>query len=442
MSSIFTQNFNVLMANKVHDFADVGANSYLPQAKQMYSYMVLGRQLPWNSGTEVAPNPPSISNDNQNACFRHGIYAKLIKYENSSLVVPRNDWTSGTVYNAYPSTTNFYVVNSELQVFKCLSNNNGSLSTDEPKLSLSTTSLEEPYFETYDGYKWKYLYTISAQQKQRFMDTDWMPVSVNQFVSAAAIPGSIDIVNITNSGNNYTEGSLQNIITVSGDGSGAILKANVVNGQVTDIIIQERGVNYTEASLTFNDVAGGIGSSASANVVISPTLGHGFDPVFELNASSVMFNVEFDGSENGYFPTSNDYREAFVVLNPYEYGTTNLATDEHYELYSKIKTSPGLGDFNNDEFIFQGNTFEESTYKASVISFDEINNILYVNDVKGSLQLNQAIKGYTSGAIRVATSATDPTMKLYSGKVLYISDKVPVSRDINQTDRIRIILSF
>jgi hypothetical protein len=33
-------------------------------------------------------------------------------------------------------------------------------------------------------------------------------------------------------------------------------------------------------------------------------------------------------------------------------------------------------------------------------------------------------------------------MDLYSGKVLYIADKLPITRDTDQTERIRFILSF
>ena len=442
MSSQFTKNFSVQLAKSVLDLADVGANSYLPPNRQIYNYVVLGKELPWNSGTEVVPTP-GITEDDINDCFRVGIYAKQIKYENASLVVARNDWTSNTVYNTYQSNSNFYVLNSSSQVFKCLSNNGGVVSTDEPQLTLSTTSLEEPYFRTSDGYKWKYLYTISSKQKQRFMDENWMPVSTNPFVAASAVPGSIDIINITNSGNNYTDGTLQDIITITGDGTGATAKANVQGGHIVDIVVQERGQNYTTATISINDVPGGIGSSATANVSISPVLGHGNNPAYELGASTIVYNVEFDGTETENFPADNDFRQAFVVTNPLlNDGTNSLATGNSYTLYTKIKTSPGLGDFNNDEKVFQGTTFETSTFKADVISFDEVNNYLYVNNVQGTLTTNQAIKGYNSGSIRVATSETPPTLKLYSGKVIYISDKTAVSRDPNQTDRIRLILSF
>jgi hypothetical protein len=442
MSSLFTNNFKILLAKQVQNLTDVAANDYLSADRKSYVYVILGKQLPWNTGTEIPPTPGTTDVDFYDL-YKRGIFAKQVSFENSSLVVQRNNWTANTVYNTYQSNTNFYIVNSKDQVFKCLSNvSTGTTSTDEPELTLSTTSLEEPYSQTADGYKWKYLYTISSSQKQKFMDSEWMPVYSNKFVKAAAIPTSIDIVTITNSGNNYTDGPTQDIISIVGDGTGAVLRANVVSGKVTDIIIQNRGTDYTTANLVFTDITGGVGSGASATVSIAPHDGHGYDPVFELGASTVMFNVEFDGDETGLFPVDNEFREIFAVINPYEDGTTELATDKSYTLYTKIKTSPGLGDFSVDEKVFQGTTFAEATFTADVISFDEIENQLYINNISGTLTENAALKGLTSGSIRVATAKTNPTLHLYSGKVLYISDKLPVNRDSAQTDRIRFIISF
>jgi len=58
------------------------------------------------------------------------------------------------------------------------------------------------------------------------------------------------------------------------------------------------------------------------------------------------------------------------------------------------------------------------------------------------LATNEPIKGQSSGSIRVAINKTDPSLELYSGKVLYVSDKTPITRDADQIDRIRFILSF
>jgi hypothetical protein len=155
-----------------------------------------------------------------------------------------------------------------------------------------------------------------------------------------------------------------------------------------------------------------------------------------------MFNVEFDGEEGGVIPVDNDFREIVLVQNPYLNGTTTLASANGYSLYTKVKVSPGIGDFNSDEIIFQGATFSEATFTGEVISFDTVENFLYLNNVRGTIATNQAIKGFSTGSIRVVNDVTQPTLDLYSGKVLYIADKLPITRDIDQTERVRFILSF
>jgi len=441
MSTLITKNFKTLLAKQVYNLMEIGANSYLPTERKSYVYAFLGRQLPWNSGVESPPTPTEDITSINNY-YKMGIFAKQVSLEDTSLVVQRINWSNNSIYNTYTSNSNFYVLNSKDQVFKCLFNNFDAPSLDEPDLTLSTTSLEEPYVLTSDGYKWKYLYTLTSSQKQKFLTTEWMPVTVNKFVRAAARPGSIDVVTVTNSGNNYVNGTTQNIVILTGDGTGAILKANVESGKVQDIVIQDRGSGYTYANLTFQDVTGGVGRSAEAVVSIAPHDGHGYDPVYELGASTLMFNVEYEESESNILPTNNDFRQVVLVNNPYLSGTETLAKGPSYTLYTKIKVSTGVGDFNVDEIVYQGTTYETRTFSAEVISFDVDNNLLYVNNLRGNLELNKAIKGLTSGAIRVAGSSTLPTLDLYSGKILYIANKLPISRDPSQTERIRFILSF
>ena len=446
MSSIITNNFSTLIAQQFVNLLDVGANSYLPLNRKSYVFAAIGKQTPWGT-TDTPPETPGQSTRDLIAYHDRAIVAKRLSLENASFVVPRHNWTSGNTYSRYgcticPIGTPFYVLNRKGQVFKCLDNNNNSPSTSEPELFLSTTSLEEPYFITSDGYKWKYLYTLSSNQQQKFLNDEWMPVTYNRFVRASSINRSIDIVRITNSGNNYVDGPTQDIITIDGDGRNAALKANVVNGSVVGIVIQNRGQDYTKANLTFTDVEGGIGTGAAASVVLSPQNGHGYDPVEELYANTVLFNVDFDGSVNGLFPAENEYREVSLITNPLVYNTETLASEDLYTFYSKITVSPGVGDYNNDEIIIQGESLQAATFSAEVISFDEVTNIIYVNNIKGTFNPNQPVKGLTSGAIRIGVNSNPPTIKLYSGKILFVSDKVPVVRDPDQTDRIRFILSF
>jgi hypothetical protein len=155
-----------------------------------------------------------------------------------------------------------------------------------------------------------------------------------------------------------------------------------------------------------------------------------------------MFNVDFEGSVGGLFPTENEFREVTLLSNPLFRDTQTLASGDFYEMYNEILVSPGVGDYNNDEIIIQGENLEDATFSAEVISFDENTNIIYVNNLRGKFSPNQPIKGLTSGAIRIAINSTPPDLDLYSGKTLFVSNKVPVTRDPDQTDRIRFILSF
>ena len=440
METLITKNFKVYSTKQFLNLVDTTANAYLPTDRQTYIYAVLGKQLPWDTIDSVeVPPVPTTSIADYIKCYKQSIYARQLTLNNVSLVVPRINWTYGTVYNTYNSDTNFYVLTSNSQVFKCLDNNGGASVNDEPTITLSSTSLEEPYLKTGDGYKWKYMYTIPNAIKQKFMDLDWMPVIINKFVKANAVAGSIDIVDIINSGNNYINGSTRDIFTVTGDGSGAVIKAVVENNKIVDTIVQDRGSNYTNATITINDDTG-----FGANVIaqISPIDGHGYDPIYELGASTVMINIDFDGNENGFFPTDNDFRQMLLLANPYKYGTETYATDSSYTTYTKIHTSAGLGDFSADEKIFQGASLDTATFTADVISFDTVENNIYVNNIVGNLVLNQQISGNNSKSTRVAVTVTNPTLQPYSGKIIYIANKLPVSRHDQQVDRIRFIVSF
>ena len=442
MPSIITKNFSTELAQDFTFLFDIGANDYLPQDKKSFIFAVLGKQIPWNAGVEVVPTPTqSIPGVVQ--CWDNAIVAKRMSLNDVSYVVPRRNWTSNTRYYTYDSgNANYYVLNSRDQIFKCLDNNGGANSTDEPQLFLSSTSLEEPYFQTTDRYKWKYMYTLNTAQKERFLTSDWMPVTYNKFVRAAALNRSIDIVKVTNTGNNYVNGSTQAIISINGDGTGAVLRANVSNGRVQNVIVQNRGLNYTKANVIFTDITGGNGSNAAATISLAPQNGHGYDPVEELSANTIMLNVDFAGSESGDFPAENEFRQISLVKNPYSFETSTLASGQLYNVYTKINVSPGIGNFNNDEYVYQGDTIENATFSAQVISFDELTNNLFLNNILGAFQPNVTIKGNLSGAIRVGVSKIDPELQLYSGKTLMIINQQPLTRDPDQTDRIKFILSF
>ena len=126
MSTIITTNFSTEIAQQFYNLMDVSANDYLPDDRKSYLYCAVGRELPWNDGQEIEPTPGQSTRDFIRY-YDEGIVAKRLTLNDVSFVIPRIDWTSNTAYAQYgctacPINTNFYVLNSKRQVFKCLDN--------------------------------------------------------------------------------------------------------------------------------------------------------------------------------------------------------------------------------------------------------------------------------------------------------------------------------
>ena len=171
--------------------------------------MFAAKSTPWSNESVPDQACNSIQEITYNT-FDEIIFAKYIPANNVINMAPRHDWVTGTVYAAYDdqdvllSTKNFYVVTSEngnYNVWKCLSNNNGSPSTTQPLYSQTADNAE--YYATADGYQWKYLYTISYSEYASFTTASYIPVIPNANVAYFAANGGIESMLVTTGGNNY-----------------------------------------------------------------------------------------------------------------------------------------------------------------------------------------------------------------------------------------------
>jgi hypothetical protein len=170
---------------------------------------------------------------------------------NTALTISVSNAAISRQDNTYPYTANnFYVRNSRDQVFKCLFNANGSVSTIEPTIDIDGQLPENAFILTADGYKWKYLYTIPPGLKQKFFTNKWMPVVTDPAVVSTSVDGRIDIVRILWGGSGYLGGGNSNIAPIlqvtKTDGQGANLVARVANGNIGSVTILTGGNNYTE----------------------------------------------------------------------------------------------------------------------------------------------------------------------------------------------------
>ncbi|CAB4126771.1 hypothetical protein UFOVP84_21 [uncultured Caudovirales phage] len=168
--------------------------------------------------------------------------------------------------------TNYYVYNTtDSNIYVCVDNNNGATSTSIP------STVSGSVFTTADGYQWKYMSSVSINNK--FLTSSYLPVitaSKNQYTATGSISG----VSIDNAGSGYTSAT---IITVIGDGAGAILTPVLTSGAITDVIITNAGSGYSYANLILSSE--GTSGSLSASVF----LGSEQNSLQASSESSVIF---------------------------------------------------------------------------------------------------------------------------------------------------------
>jgi hypothetical protein len=356
-----------------------------------------------------------------------------------------------SVSNTYPDYTNqFYVRNAYDQIFVCLYNNNGAASNVMPQISLGGQLPESPWIVTADGYKWKYLYTIPPGQKQKFFSSDWMPVYSDEAAVSTAVDGRLDIILIEAPGTAYNQNLASNsssIISITGDGTGANVTA-VVNstGSIVGVNILDGGQGYHYA----NVVVQGNGTGANLRAIIGPPGGHGFDPLNELGVNSLILSQTFAGEENGTIPTvpsvgseQFSYRQISLLQNPL-LTSGNTASNTNYSTVSFVSVQPPGGGqyFHIDETVYQGSSLSQATFSATVVYWDDVNFILWLNNIQGTFTPQSAIVGTVQTNPVTAFTLTPSVVDLFSGKILYTNNILPVVRNTNQTEQVRVIFNY
>lgn len=172
-------------------------------------YVFVGRSTPYANGDTIVPDPVNSTKEVYVDSYRNMIFGKRVSPNDVKVMVPRYDWVANTVYASYKSdenlaNANFYVVAnsvSSYHVFKVLDNNDGAPSTDQPQFT--DTSADDEYYSTTDGYVWKYMYSFTKTEHDKFATTQFIPVIPNANVTSNAVSGAIDVITIASRGSNY-----------------------------------------------------------------------------------------------------------------------------------------------------------------------------------------------------------------------------------------------
>ena len=498
MAAIITEKF------RLHNAAQF-EESFTESSSIVY-YLFIGKSTPFTSGTsggsDASPPTPIDGPTDEYYAWDDMVAAKNIGSNSVQRVIPRRNWANGTTYDMYKPTysstststsgasnlydSTFYFLTADYRAYKVLDNNGGTAYSGTEPTSTTTAPFSS------GGYVLQYMYTLSAGQINNFLTADFMPVSTDSTVSAAATDGAIDSIIVT-AGSGYTNGTYYAAVygdgTSQGTSSGAIIRITVANNAIqafgltagTDTTIHAAGTGYTYGTVnlgsgyTFSDAAlssasamGGSGGAVS--VVIGPKGGHGFNAVEELGGHYVMMATTLTAAEGDDITTENDFRKLGIVVDPNTFGTTSVASVATARLTYAVKLTSQSGTYDGDEKISQATTGAI----GKVVEWDSSNSILYYTQERfGDYGTNGTTGGYvafsganvitgaTSGATGTPDAAADsavtlsggntvtfsdgyanPELAADSGDIIYLENRKPISRSSDQIEDIKVIVEF
>ena len=498
MSAIITEKFRQHNADQfVESFTETSNSTY---------YLFVGKATAYTSATtggsdSTPPAPADAPGDTEFYAWDSMLAAKNVTSSDVSYAVPRRNWANGDTYDMYDddisssSTTTsgasnlydstFYFMTSDYRVYKVLDNNAGAAYSGAEPTSTSTSPFE------LGGYVLKYMYAITTSEAAKYLTSDFIPVSNDSTITAAATDGGIESLKIT-AGSGYTNGTYYAAIygdgTSAGTSSGGIVRITVSGGTIqsfgltagSDTTIHAGGAAYTFGTVnlatgfTFSDTglssASAIGGSGGEiEVVISPKNGHGYSAIKELGGHYVMTATTLTQAENDDITTSNDFRQVGLVVDPTTFGTSTVASSSTARQTYVIKASSVSGTFEVDEKITQAT----SGAVGKVVEYDSTLSLLYyqqerfgdfgTNSTTGDHSVftgTNVITGATSSAtftpsansetITLANNNTlattsgyaNPELQPDSGNIVYLENRKPIQRDSDQTEDIKLIIEF
>ena len=415
MSAIITDQFRILNANNFVESVENTNNSYyvflgLTNPTGAAGLVGYGRTSNWDTSTPA----PTDSFSYRNHVGDTMMFGKKISSANIRRLVRRVDWVSGNRYEIYrddysatnqsPLTkanrlydANYYVVNSEFKVYICI--DNGSNGTNP----LGNVSLDEPTFtdlepskagNSGDGYKWKYLFTVSPSDIIKFDSTEFITVpngwststdsqirSVRENGNSELNLNQIKHVYIAESGTNYSNGFSQEV-NILGDGTGAKARVDVEGGKITNVTVSAGGQGYTYGIVDLDTINSNVPTTGKAKLIpiIPPGRGHGDDIYTELGTDKVIIYARFDDSTKD-FPINTKFAQIGIVKNPTKVGSSSTYTDSTFSSLQALKfdtvtgsNAPVIGEKINQKLTVSPN--QGKIAKGYVASYDKETKVL------------------------------------------------------------------
>jgi len=453
-------------------------------------YIGISKSEDWNA-TDAAPAP--INSEKEQRDFRYGLQS-VKQVANYSFVIPRENWTTGSPYAAYNDTivahptVPYYAMTENNAVYVCVrqGTNTSGVTVNS---SVQPTGSSSKGLITSDGYGWKFLYTIGSLDGSFYKSANFMPVKlqgatdgsspatdVEQLaIQNAAISGLTTTVakagrqivgfSLDSGGAGYSSNPT---VVIVGDGhvgstGGAKASAVISGGSVVKVTLDDdsaaapnvfrmgQSFNFASVKLT----GGGSPTTVcTAKVIFGPEGGFGGDPRTDLRARAMMFNAKPVGTEDGEFQVGNSFRQIGLIRAPLQTDSAAAGvafTRSDGNCLRRLQLASTSTAFTAGSVITGGTSGALAFVDSSdVIGGGEI--WFHQNESTGFTQFQEgeAVSGSAGGAAVTQAAGTDgDTLAFHEGKVnpfsgdlLYIENRAPVTRAADQTEDIKVIIEI
>lgn len=317
-------------------------------------------------------------------------------------------------------------------------------------------------------------------------------------VREGSVDGKIEAILVENNSTStypYSNQTLQNV-PIKGDGTGGLASVTFNElGRPIKVDVTNGGSGYTFATLDLDSVTQITeGNKAIFNVIIPPKGGHGFDIYNELGAfRALIYSRIENNSSNPDFIVGNQFSRIGIIKGLETYDGTELFSESTGSGVHAIKITGDASSETYDSIITQSNTgaignlvnFDPNTkvlryvqprYNNLDTYLDGNSNIQidykYSNSVSGlTTATNYTYRNFDTSSITIGTNTytidttfsgdnttvssvvyylgqtftsglANPDINTKSGEIVYVDNRVSVTRSSQQREDIKIILEF
>jgi hypothetical protein len=449
-------------------------------------------------------NPPAPNASTDDVIEFQSSLQSAKKVEDVSYVIPRVNWSAGSIYTAwdndYSSNTtigtlndiigSYYVITDQNNVYICIEQGigtNGVVRNSTTKPTGTTSSV----FTGGDGYAWKFMYNVGVFTARRYLTSNYIPVErvpnpsdvdgkeLDQLsfsrkeqydLQQLAVPGQVIGIAVDSSGVGYPPNNTISVAVYGGVTQATAYARTDNRGKIFQCVMKDKfdgattytlGEGYGKETWTELGVdSSGTGTGAVLRpIVCLNSLGMGADPRNDLNTSALMYTTRLVGNEYKTFNVQNDFRQFGLIKNLMTDSDnpkllTALRGDSMKKLYVTVSGSFDASNIRSNSIVYEVPA-SGVIIKKAIIDYYEV-----LTSTTGIVHCHQNLStGYhpftnaNTALLKIAgmDGSVDPgpsvalrpgNMDNFSGKVLYIDNRVAIEREVDQTEDIKIIIDL